>query len=90
MLIPAIFKLPTFIPDFVHLFSLVFLACFTRAEPFVLFLRFLFYNEFSPCTQCGTLFLFLHGSLIIVDILVALAHGGANPKPTPAGQKLGG
>jgi hypothetical protein len=90
MLIPAIFKLPTFIPEFVHLFSLEFLACFILAEPFVLFLRFLVYTELSLCAHCGTLFSLLHCSLIIVGILVALAHGGANPMPTPAGQKLGG
>jgi hypothetical protein len=90
MLIPAIFKLPIFKPDFAHLFNLVFLSFFSLADPFVLFLFLLFLYYISPWALFGTLFWLLYVFYIMIHILVALAHGGANPMPTPAGLKLGG
>ena len=89
-LTPAMFKLPIFKPVLVHRSTRSFLAFFDRIDPFV---RFLLTLVFSNCTSCalfGTLHVLIYSSKFMIYDLVALAHRGASPLPTPAGLKLGG
>ena len=90
ILSPAIFRLPMLIPVIAHLFNLDDLFFLNLADPFVRFFFLPFTCDCSPCARFGTLIKLLLLSSIIMHILVALAHGGANPVPTPAGLKLGG
>jgi hypothetical protein len=90
ILIPAMLMLPTFTPSLSHLFSRTFLDCLILADPLVRFL-FIFYFPFVPlCALVGTLVGLFLASSFIIYILVALAHGGASPMPTPAELMLGG
>jgi hypothetical protein len=87
---PAMLMLPIFIPDFAHLSSLVFFYFLCLAEPFVLF-GYLFLVALPvSCAHYGTFDFYYLSYYIICYTAVALAHGGANPVPTPAGLKLGG
>ena len=87
---PAIFRLPILIPVIAHLFNLDDLFFLSLADPFVLFFVLFLPIYCSPCARNGTYKFYLRVSSIMGHIRLALAHGGANPVPTPAGLKLGG
>jgi hypothetical protein len=53
-LIPAIFNVPIFMPDFVHLVILSFLCFFSLAEPLVLFFFYLNDIYYPSCALFGT------------------------------------
>jgi hypothetical protein len=89
-LTPAMFILPIFKPVFVHRSTRSFLVFFYLIDPFVRFLLTLVFSTCTSCALCGTLFILLCSSKFMICDLVALAHKGANPLPTPAGLKLGG
>ncbi len=89
-LTPAMFILPMFKPVLVHRSTRSFLVFLYLIDPFV---RFLLTLVFSSCTSCalfGTLSVLICSSTFMICALVALAHRGASPLPTPAGLKLGG
>jgi hypothetical protein len=90
ILIPAMLMLPTFNPYFSHLSSRRFLDFLSLADPLVRFLVVFCFPSFSFCALDGAFVDLLFASSFMIDILIALAHGGASPMPPPAGPMLGG